>query len=366
MWTPRFLAAEALSSIQFTVAVGELEYDEPFTALITFDGRFPQPWSRVEVQREIVDLTYARPSDDSEAVPVALSNEGDVYVLTETVTRSKIPGAGINSPDATGRGATWAVVAQGHILYVAGSGGQVFRSAVSASVEAANWEDISPSVVHRPGYEPVAFSHAAALGPNQLILAGHIAGALTQPGNPDYDLTDDMSVDDMLAMMTREREDTSPGPDTGTLYIFKDGQLSPFDIPENIHIRDIYVDPNGRVWIAGVDGLIMRGTPEIGFERLDYGGDTTTLISLTWFRDELIAASDYGLHRFNGHILSPLRPLIDPKINNGVPTPLKVQSVGDVMFYFDYKHGVSRWDGETWDRIDIPPALLEREFNGLP
>lgn len=29
------------------------------------------------------------------------------------------------------------------------------------------------------------------------------------------------------------------------------------------------------------------------------------------------------------------------------------------------KHGVCRWDGENWDWIDIPDALLEREFKGL-
>ncbi len=52
----------------------------------------------------------------------------------------------------------------------------------------------------------------------------------------------------------------------------------------------------------------------------------------------------------------PLRPRLDAAINGGVPTPLKLQTVGDVMFYFDYKHGVCRWDGETWDWIDFPPG----------
>jgi hypothetical protein len=25
--------------------------------------------------------------------------------------------------------------------------------------------------------------------------------------------------------------------------------------------------------------------------------------------------------------------------------------------YFDYKHGVHRWDGESWDEIDIPAQI---------
>jgi hypothetical protein len=79
----------------------------------------------------------------------------------------------------------------------------------------------------------------------------------------------------------------------------------------------------------------------------------------------MVMASDYALHTFDGHLLSPLKPTIDVSINKGVPTPLKVQVVDGVMFYFDYKHGVCRWDGESWDWIDIPPELLKRDFTGL-
>ena len=80
----------------------------------------------------------------------------------------------------------------------------------------------------------------------------------------------------------------------------------------------------------------------------------------------MVIASDYALHWFDGHLLSPLKPKIDPFINRNVPTPLKVQAVDDVLFYFDYKHGVHRYDGENWEEIVIPPELLEREFKGLP
>lgn len=39
-----------------------------------------------------------------------------------------------------------------------------------------------------------------------------------------------------------------------------------------------------------------------------------------------------------------------------------MQAVDDVLFYFDYKQGVHRFDGASWEKIPIPPELLQREF----
>jgi hypothetical protein len=79
----------------------------------------------------------------------------------------------------------------------------------------------------------------------------------------------------------------------------------------------------------------------------------------------MVIASDYALHWFDGHLLSPLKPILDPSINRNIPTPLKVQAVDDVLYLFDYKHGIHIFDGVKWAEIEIPPELLEREFKGL-
>jgi hypothetical protein len=363
MWEPRILAAEAQSATQFTIALGVLDYDDPFTALVTYDGRFSPPWSRVDVRREIVDLTYAAPPEESEPVPVALSNEGDVNVLTENLTRSKIPGAGISSPDATGQGATWAIVAQGGILHVAGDGGQLYRQSMAFNPADSTWEDISPAVDNLAGYEPAAFSHLARRGTDQLILASHLSPILTQPGNPEYELTDDMSVDEMLQMMSREQQETSPGPALTRLYSHADGRLSQINAPEDIQINDLFVEAGGRVWVVGVSGLILRGTPQDGLTRIGFHGDDLTLLSVTQFRGETIMASHYMLHRFDGHRLTTLRPVVDPAVNRGIPVPLRVQGFDDALIYFDAKHGVSHWDGNTWTKLEIPAALLSRVFD---
>lgn len=74
----------------------------------------------------------------------------------------------------------------------------------------------------------------------------------------------------------------------------------------------------------------------------------------------MILASDYALHSSDGHIMSPLKPTLDPTINKNVPNPLKIQTVRNTLYYFDRKHGVQIFDGADWIAIDIPAALLKR------
>ena len=59
MWVPRYLAAAVAPNGRFTVVLGERVYDDPFSAVISYDPRLSQPWSRVDVGREIMDVTYA-------------------------------------------------------------------------------------------------------------------------------------------------------------------------------------------------------------------------------------------------------------------------------------------------------------------
>jgi len=176
-----------------------------------------------------------------------------------------------------------------------------------------------------------------------------------------------MSEQELIEFFSQNiKERRSAAQPITSLYLTDGNNFSQLEMMSSLRPRSIHQDPMGHIWVVGVDGLILRGRPDDGFERVDFHGDTETLIAATWFQDELIVASGYMLHRFDGHRLTPLKPkLNDPFRNRNTPTPLALQTVGDVMFYFDYKHGVCRWDGETWDWIEFPPGLLDREFRGL-
>ena len=359
-WEPRIQAADATAYDRFTIAIGELDLGEQFMAILSFDGRFPQPWKRVDVDREIIAVHHF---EGPEPVPVALSNEGDVYTLTDAGTDwSKIPGAGLLSEDATGLGLLNDLALHGDIQFVAGFGRQLYRR-----IGLGAWEELSADTTRPDGYQGENFTRLLSLADGSLLIVSD-----QQPRAPNYDFLDDprysadMSVEEIGALMDRQNFEAAGGPPIKRLYHYTTAGFRQIELPPEAHILDMFVDPAGQVWLSGYGGLMMRGTPEDGFQRLGFHGDTQTLLSATEFGNEMIFASDYALHRFDGHRLTPLKPkLNDPFRNRNTPTPLALQTVGDVMFYFDYKHGVCRWDGETWDWIEFPPGLLDREFKGL-
>lgn len=360
-WSPNLRTGVALSESQFSFAISELEYDEQFTAIITYDGRHSQPWARVDVNREIVDSIY---SNDPDPVPIILSNEGDVYSLHEDeVEWSKIPGAGILSEDAAGFGATHEILLHDQDEFVLGAGRQLYQRG-----DAEKWATLSADKGFPMGYQPESFEHGVVLPDGSMVICATSApvGATGDfLADPRYH--PDMTPEEIGALMDAQNSEAAGGPDITRLYLYRGGSFERLNVPEGVHIRDIYLDPMARIWIIGVDGLIMRGSAETKiFERMDFHGDTETLISATWFDSALIVASDYGLHRFDGHRLVQIRPkLNDPFRNRNTPTPIKLQTVGGVLFYFDYKLGVCRWDGRSWDWINIPEELLERDFKEL-
>lgn len=360
-WRPTLRCGKALTRERFTISIGELEHDDPFTAILSYDGHDPQPWTRVDVHREIVDLAY---SAGNIPVPLVLSNEGDFYTLKENEANwSKIPGAGILSEDSSGLGATNGILVHEQDEYVFGASRQLYNRR-----GAEPWRTLSADSMQEPGYDAESFTDGIVCQDGSILIASSMQPTIPS-GNflQDRRYREDMSPQEVVALMDLRRNESSPGRHKTRLYRYHNEKFTAVDIPQAIYIRDLYQDPTGTIWIAGADGLLMRGRPGGEFERINLHGDSQTLLSLAWFRGNLIVASDYGLHRFDGHLLSPLKPVLnDPFINRGVPTPSSLQVVDDLLFYFDHKHGVCRWNGTTWDWIDIPPRLLAREFTGLP
>lgn len=136
----------------------------------------------------------------------------------------------------------------------------------------------------------------------------------------------------------------------------RDGQ----HYPQPVVLSDVFTEFPDKVWAVGENGVILNGNAESGFRDVSFKGDGEDLRSIVRFGDNMILASDYALHSFDGHILSPLKPTLDPSVNKNVPNPLKVQAIGDTLYYFDRKHGVQIYDGAEWKSITIPAGLLKR------
>ncbi|TWB09252.1 hypothetical protein FBZ99_11542 [Rhizobium sp. ERR 1071] len=362
-WKPIMRAASALSMDRFAMCWGELEYDDPFTAIISYDGRSAQPWSRVDVRREIVDVGYGNFDGKADPIPVALSNEGDVYTLVDDRAEwSKIPGAGVLSNDSKGLGAVHTLLLDGSTQYVLGDGRQLYQRQIPGA-----WHCVSADAAKPPGYGRENFGKAIRLPSGDLLIESiQRPYSSRDPAQFDPSFWAKMSVEEVTQMMLSQQKKLAGGQPVQRLYTYVRGQFNKIELPEDIRIQDMYIDPQHRVWLLGFGGLILRGNPQSGFERLGFHGDTEALFSAAWFHDELILATDDGLRRFDGHKLKSLKPVLDNAfVNRNVPVPLRVQAIGDRIIYFDAKHGVAHWDGDSWTWIQIPKELLKRDFQGL-
>ena len=168
--------------------------------------------------------------------------------------------------------------------------------------------------------------------------------------------------DEEGAVAVSRRAEGSGRTSEGRGFHWDGARWSKLDVPTDSVVRDIYVEAPDKLWFAGTDGLLMRGNARDGFRSMHCSEGLNHMVSFTRFRGTYICATDYALHHFDGRSLTPLKPRFTTA---AVPTPLKVQGVDDVLFYFDYKQGVFRFDGATWEQIPIPLELLDKTFKGL-
>jgi hypothetical protein len=365
----RLRAAHAISRNRFCVAIHELEVDDQFSIILEYDGAYPQPWTRVEVLRNISGVSARADATEQDRPYVAVSDEGDVFFLGERgIVTEKIRGAGIYSDDADGSGAINGINIQEEDIFVFGFGGQIYRRAGDSVWIRLAFSDVKASKRGNfafvfGGHDTLQFAGGSLAAefqkaPNELREERRRAAA-----SGDFDKFQELSKQ---IESWKEDQGIVRIP-TGILLAGSPNTLTRIEIPSNETPTAIHIASPDQIWIVGTGGLILHGNARDGFKDVSFHGDRDkNLNSITKFRDRMVIASDYALHWFDGHILTPLKPKIDPSINRGVPTPLKVQAVDDILFYFDYKHGVHRFDGENWEEIVIPPELLEREFKGLP
>ncbi len=344
----RLNAALATAPNRFCVSFDEGDPDDPFSIVLTYDGSLPQPWGRTDIPR-LIRAIAVDPADPETFV--VMSDEGDIYfLLSDRTVHEKIPGAGLYSPDATGRGAMSVLLESRSALVALGMGSQAYVRGGAGS-----WQLLTPGGADvEPGYLGYDCLTAAVLDSGILCLGNSRAqtvhmteemGRQVEEAGRQGNMDEVNRIFDLVGAMQR--------PDMFSVRLFQAGRWSRVPMPRDVSLRGVFVERADLIWLVGLQGAIFKGNPEDGF------------YSITRFRKDMIVATGYSLHRFDGHVMWPLRPRLDAAINGGVPTPLKLQTGGDVMFYFDYKHGVCRWDGETWDWIDFPPGLLDREFTGF-
>ncbi len=358
-YVPQILAAELFSSTHFVVALGELAYDDPFSIVLEYDAAFPQPWSRTNISREMTAISKAPVDPHETARFAAVSNEGDVYLIGDETAREKITGAGIASPDSRGLGGIYGMACIAGGLYAAGQGEQLYTR-----TDVGRWDHIDLGAVKDPKFQPVAFGKIGGSSASDIYVLGVAAPAL-----PKLDQATEQQLlagDDWDAWFKANDDVASKSGTSGLVekarvFHYDGARWRELDLPNSSVIKDVYIETPDRVWLVGTGGTILVGSAKLGFKRAGSADETLTFLSITKFKDGYVVASDYALHSFDGQTLTPLKP----RLRKAPPTPFKVQAIDNTLFYFDYKQGIHRFDGTSWEVVPVPPELLQRNFKGL-
>lgn len=365
---PDIHAALAVSRDVFCAGFVFPDYDEktdeefdPLTALLLYDGSLEQPWGRIDIPRNITDICRHEDPATGQDIFVALSTEGDVYYVREgTVDDERIIGAGVESDDATGLGYMQAIRSINGRLLACGDSSQFYQR------DEAGWTRFRDSSFRSENVDyPVDLGTFEGLSLHDIYISGHI----TTKRPP---LTEEESDAIRIAIRAKNylqseavyiaRDKRHPIVHEH-YYLHWDGERW-LQVPAlgNRAVSSISIEEHDLVWMAGSRGLVLRGNAREGFEEVYLDSEKTRFLSLTKYRDDYILCSNYELHRFDGKKLHPFK--LEQRKKTRL-TPFKVQVVEDVLFYFDFEHGINCWDGTQWEKIAIPRGLLKRNFSSI-
>ena len=366
--------ALALGKDTFCVVFSGKDYEDMYSYVLVHEGGLEQPWSRSDVPRKIDDLA-GRIGENGRPIIYALSDEGDVYTLPmgKDSSHRKIVGAGVYSDDATDLGYVNSIALIGDALFITGYHSQLYRL-VENDIAWFHKEKLPQAP---ETYDYLVFGNLNGWTESDLYM-----NVTYSPTSTNRELTDEEEEEmgrlylagrnEEAAAIRRASEGSSRVLE-GRLYHWNGQEwriiVKPRSgkyYPEPATLSDIFIESPEKVWAVGGNGVILCGNAEHGFRDVSFKGNNEKLHSITKFKGRMVIASDYALHWYDGHLLSPLKPVLDPSINRNIPNPLKVQAVDDVLYYFDSKHGVHTFDGDRWTDIEIPPELLERDFKGVP
>lgn len=369
-WRPTIQCVAAVDRDRVALALADLEYDDPFSVVLLYDRLAtepdPQPWGRIDVPREVTAICPFDPSGAAARAEYAiLSNEGDVY-LTATpdgrVSPEKIPGAGVLSADADGRGALYGLAVADGLLHACGTGGQVHRRSADG-----RWSDISPPLSRHDGYDAPAFARLVPLhGGGVAVLGGRRpeSGATAFGADPAFKA--DMTAEEFMALFQKHNAASGTGPTKAAGYVLRGDDWREIAVDAEGSISDAGIGPGGKLMAVTDGGALLEGGAEEGLRDLLSAVDRHAFTALEPLgaatNGQPVLASLHALHRFDGHLLHPLRPVVGAERAALGLNPVGLASVEGGFLYADANLSLLFRDADGWRELSIPPALTERTY----
>ena len=240
-----------------------------------------------------------------------------------------------------------------------------------------NWKVITSTELVVPnGYDSIFFTSISGINEDNYYICGTMdPSAIDTPHDIEAAMQkaeDKEDWDEYFRLMDVDVEQSSKNrkANLGCCYYWDGNEFIDCDVDEHFP-QGIFIESPDQVWMGGSKGHVLGGNAGEGFEEFELTDVEDEIYSVTKLKDKIICAGDYGLYQYTPNadafqgIAKRLKPRVNKRQADGL-SPLKVQTVDDVMFYFDRDLGIYIWDGDkTWTNIPIPAELLERDFKGL-
>jgi hypothetical protein len=116
------------------------------------------------------------------------------------------------------------------------------------------------------------------------------------------------------------------------------------DLPTNRNLTSVVCAADGTVYVAGHDGILLRGRPG-QWESIEHGDTDENIWDLEWFAGQLFVSTLDGLFSLQGDHLKP--------VAYGKHTPKSTYqlSANEGVMWSNGESDIMEFDGKTWTRI---------------
>jgi len=349
-------AGYAAKKDNFCVALHSMDDEDPYSIILVYDHSREHPWNRIDVNRNIYDISYLTP----EKKFTAMTDEGEIYFIDPNgeVSQEKIKGAGLNAPHSEGRGATMKIRAVDNTLYVVGFGDQFFKRTAKdewALIELpkldGNFEDVDYFDVNGTNIDDL-YVVGIANPPDNIEEGSELIGLSAKAR-----LAGDVELADKLWEQSYDRDEES----IGVAFHFNGDEWEEADLYES-EVNTIYTASSKKAFFGTKNSGIYFGNNDDGYDDID---TAKNIRSITKLGKKIIFIAGSGLFTFVDKEDTEVKPLKIKTPKGKAPLPLKIQAVDGVLICFDFNLGVYMWDGDkTWANIPIPEELTDRNFDG--
>ncbi len=131
----------------------------------------------------------------------------------------------------------------------------------------------------------------------------------------------------------------------GEIWHFNGQKWQQLDSPVNALLNRVYCAPDGKVYVCGPGGLLLRGREEI-WEIVEQNDTDDDLWDIEWFNGKLYLSSLHALFTLEGDELA----LVDT--GDETPETCYHLDAADGILWSIGAEDILEFNGETWKRIE--------------